>query len=522
MPTIDLTRIADNIGALNSLQSLLDINNKLSSAQQKLSTGKQINSAEDDPAGLVIATKLNARSQGLKVAMNNISDAKNMMSVAEAGLSQITGILTSMRNKATQAASDTLGGTERATIQTQLSQFAQQINDIVTQTKWNGVQLLSGSLSKQFQTGVETGEYTTWNMATANDPSSLGVSQSVGNAITNINGLGIGAGTTTSTVYNGDNQLSTGQYFLDFKSVAADASHGQLSNINDQTSATGTTTFKIVGNATAGTDELTNMHGHVVTINGVTYGAASSSLSYNIDGSTYSVNLGGGTTGGGTTAGSVSLTAANGTDTGISVWVSGAQTASQLTAASGSIQFDYVKKNMAEVQLQYQDGTAVAVDADGSANTKTLATNFYMTAGSTYDTGRGIQFTAGTINNMKTLEGASAANRTSFNYTAQNAYSVDVSSATKASNYMSTLDNAMDTVNQTMANLGSIMARMDIKSATASSAQINVESAYNTIMNANMAEQQVNASKYQVLQQTAVAMLAQSNQAPQALLSLFK
>jgi flagellin len=218
----------------------------------------------------------------------------------------------------------------------------------------------------------------------------------------------------------------------------------------------------------------------------------------------------------------VSLTAANGTDTGISVWVSGAQTASQLTAASGSIQFDYVKKNMAEVQLQYQDGTAVAVDADGSANTKTLATNFYMTAGSTYDTGRGIQFTAGTINNMKTLEGASAANRTSFNYTAQNAYSVDVSSATKASNYMSTLDNAMDTVNQTMANLGSIMARMDIKSATASSAQINVESAYNTIMNANMAEQQVNASKYQVLQQTAVAMLAQSNQAPQALLSLFK
>ena len=80
----------------------------------------------------------------------------------------------------------------------------------------------------------------------------------------------------------------------------------------------------------------------------------------------------------------------------------------------------------------------------------------------------------------------------------------------------------MDTVNQSMANLGSLMARMDIKTATASSAQINIESAYNTIMNANMAEQQVNASKYQVLQQTAVAMLAQSNQAPQAILSLFK
>ena len=66
------------------------------------------------------------------------------------------------------------------------------------------------------------------------------------------------------------------------------------------------------------------------------------------------------------------------------------------------------------------------------------------------------------------------------------------------------------------------MARMTIKGSAASSAQINVEAAYNRIMNANMAEEQVNASKYQVLQQTSVAMLAQSNQAPQSILSLFK
>ena len=61
MPTVDLTRIGSNIGALYSLQSLLDINNKLATTQQHLSTGKRINSASDDPAGLVIATKMNAR-----------------------------------------------------------------------------------------------------------------------------------------------------------------------------------------------------------------------------------------------------------------------------------------------------------------------------------------------------------------------------------------------------------------------------------------------------------------------------
>ena len=123
MPTIDLTRIGSNIGALYSLQSLLDINNKLASTQQRLSTGKRINSAADDPAGLVIATKMHARSEGLRVVEDNISDATNMMSVAEAGLNQVTDIVTQMRSKATQAANDTLGQTERAAIQTQLSQF---------------------------------------------------------------------------------------------------------------------------------------------------------------------------------------------------------------------------------------------------------------------------------------------------------------------------------------------------------------------------------------------------------------
>ncbi len=149
MPTVDLTRIGSNIGAMYSLQSLLAINNKLATHQTRLSTGKRLNSAMDDPAGLTIATKMNARSEGLKVAMDNISDAKNMLSVAEGGLSKLTSIMVTMRSKANQAASDTLGSTERATIQAQLSAYAEQIDDIINETKWNGVKLLDGTVSKQ-------------------------------------------------------------------------------------------------------------------------------------------------------------------------------------------------------------------------------------------------------------------------------------------------------------------------------------------------------------------------------------
>ena len=86
MARADFTRIATNIAALNSLNALRNVNNKLATSQVRLATGLRINEAADDPAGLVIATKFRARSEGLGVAMDNIGDAKNLLAVAEGGL----------------------------------------------------------------------------------------------------------------------------------------------------------------------------------------------------------------------------------------------------------------------------------------------------------------------------------------------------------------------------------------------------------------------------------------------------
>ena len=145
MANVDVTRIASNIGALNSLWALQTVNKQLGVAQTRLSTGKRINSAADDPAGLTIATKLNSRSEGLKVALGNIGDAKNLLAVAEAGVGRITDIIVQMKNKASQGASDTMGINERTAIQAQLDAYAQQIDDIVTQTAWNGNKLIDGN-----------------------------------------------------------------------------------------------------------------------------------------------------------------------------------------------------------------------------------------------------------------------------------------------------------------------------------------------------------------------------------------
>lgn len=277
MAEIDVTRIAGNIGAMNALNQLGQINKQLSIHQNRLASGKRINSAADDPAGLTIATKLQARSEGLKVAQSNIGDAKNLLAVAESGLGRINEILLQMRNKAEQGASDTMGDDERTAINTQLSAYAAQIDDIVAQTTWNGNKLLGGAEDLTFQTGAESTDTTTMTKIAAVDSTTLSV-----------------------------------------KTVPA------------------------------------------------------------------------------------------------------------------------------------------------------------------------------------TLDAATFAT------------------------YMGTVTTAMNTVNKEMSSVGAMMGRLSFKEDQVSAAQINVEASYNRIMNANMAEEQVNASKYSILQQTATAMLAQANAAPQFLLSLFR
>ena len=157
----DVTRIAGNIGAMNALNALATINKQLSVHSTRLSTGKRINSAADDPAGLTIGTKMLSRSEGLKQALSNIGDAKNLMAVAESGMGRLSDILIQMRNKAEAAASDTMGTTERGIVKDQFLAYAAQIDDVVSQTKWNGNKLIDGTAGTlKFQTGADQGETT--------------------------------------------------------------------------------------------------------------------------------------------------------------------------------------------------------------------------------------------------------------------------------------------------------------------------------------------------------------------------
>ena len=150
---VDPTRIAGNIGALNALNSLQYINENLALHQTRLATGKRINYAFEDPAGLNLATTFDVRRKGLEVVLRAIGDSRSLMSTAEGGLRKIQDIMIKLRAKTMEAVGDTIGVNERAAVQAQMDDYVAEIDQIVSQTQWNGVPLLSGS-SATAPTGI--------------------------------------------------------------------------------------------------------------------------------------------------------------------------------------------------------------------------------------------------------------------------------------------------------------------------------------------------------------------------------
>jgi flagellin len=148
----DLNRVNTNVTALDAQLSLNKINRDLAESQLRLSTGLSINKAEDNVAGYSIATRLKGRIAGLEQALQNVGDAKSVLDIAEASYDTIMDNIIEMKTLATQASNDTMGTTERRYISDQIEALANDINEIASQTVFQGNNLLEGS-SFNFQVG---------------------------------------------------------------------------------------------------------------------------------------------------------------------------------------------------------------------------------------------------------------------------------------------------------------------------------------------------------------------------------
>jgi flagellin len=150
--------INTNLAAMNAEGNLVNTDNQLSTAMQRLSSGLRINSAADDAAGFTISENLQGQVNGVSQAQQNTQDAVSLVQTADGSLSEVEQMLQRIRELAVQYQNGTLNSTDQTAIQTEVNQLASEIERIGTTAQFNGIYLLNSTQTITFQVGANDGE----------------------------------------------------------------------------------------------------------------------------------------------------------------------------------------------------------------------------------------------------------------------------------------------------------------------------------------------------------------------------
>ncbi|MGV3345505.1 flagellin [Enterobacteriaceae bacterium LUAb1] len=152
--------IFTNSSAMSSTNAMNKATGNLNIAMQRLGTGKRINSAADDAAGLQIATRLQAQSNGMSVAKQNISKSTAMMQTAEGAFDEVTNILHRMKDLATQSADDSNTAADRESMQSEYTQLGAELQNIMDNTSYGSDKLFgaSGKMAAEMQFQIGAGK----------------------------------------------------------------------------------------------------------------------------------------------------------------------------------------------------------------------------------------------------------------------------------------------------------------------------------------------------------------------------
>ena len=151
--------INTNVAALNAQRQLVQSGNDMSQAMERLASGRRINTARDDAAGLAISNRQTSQIRGLDQAIRNANDGVSLIQTAEGALDEVTNILQRIRELAIQSANGIYSDVDRATLDAEVQQLKAEVDRIADSTNFNGQPLLDGSLSQvELQVGAEANQ----------------------------------------------------------------------------------------------------------------------------------------------------------------------------------------------------------------------------------------------------------------------------------------------------------------------------------------------------------------------------
>ena len=210
-------RINTNIASLNAQRNLRGTRDSMQQTLEKLSSGQRINRAGDDAAGLAISENLKAQIRGLKQSERNAQDGISLVQIAEGGLSEVSNILIRLRELAVQAASDTIGPTERKFLNVEFDQLVQEVDRIANATEFNRVPLLNG-----------TGAVFDIQIGTRNDPINDRLTFDASSADINVAALGLNLASVADKISAQNSLAAIDQAILSVSGIRAD--FGALQN----------------------------------------------------------------------------------------------------------------------------------------------------------------------------------------------------------------------------------------------------------------------------------------------------
>jgi len=295
--------VATNTGALMAQAAASSVNKEMEISMERLSTGKRINGASDDAAGVAIASRLTAEIKGTNQAIRNSMDAQAMIDTAEGAHDEIENILQRMRELAVQAANDTNDASDRTNLQAELTQLSTEIDRISETTTWAGQKLLNASGgagqdgSFEFQLGSRSSSSDELTISIGSMSSAtLGVganNTSAGGAV--LTELGTNSVQVTGAVKAGDvHSFSVNGVAGTYTVVAADISATTFTSQSNVATKIATAMNALAGQAgltATATDNVVRVNQDVVAYTGinVSYSGGAISSSSTIDGKkTYS------------------------------------------------------------------------------------------------------------------------------------------------------------------------------------------------------------------------------------------
>jgi len=522
-------------------QNNLTVNNRaLSSAMEKLSTGKRINSASDDAAGLAISNKMTAQIRGLNQSVRNANDGISMIQTAEGALTEVTNMLQRMRELAVQSANDTNTSSDRFALDLEYQQLGREISRIATNTQWNAMNILNNTEVGAKGTSADVGD------GVRNVKFQVGANP---NQVINIGlkdfsyNLGVPAVASETKFTLGD--LSGRQNF-----TFTMGSVSQSSDINTQDLDGTAISFSLttaVDGAQMTEDELVDFETKLNKA--ITDTAGYSNVSVTRVGNDIYIRDAEGRSIDTTAFNNLSYSA--GTASSV-VDIDPGET----TTAGYEKTFtmsDMVGKRY--FSLQYGDGSVANVDLGTALTSNTTLTSlatalqgelpegyFVRAASNTLIFGHSTQAVVDTFNDQSLsgseypLSSISATEVTSgsietaaispassavFSGSAR-LNDTQIKTQTGANQAIARLDNAMANVDHELATFGSVMNRLTFAGDNLTNVSQNTQQSRSRVLDTDYAAATTELARTQIIQQAGMAMLAQANQQPQTVLSLLQ